>query len=117
MLYPDTFLKMIDNDWSVSYFRELKQQRLLAIAESSGVTNTDEINNLQVFIFVILIFLVIFLIPLPFLALRDARPIIERRTKKIINNTYYNGIIAGKTVAYLKASIAFGLTFKTIDWS
>ena len=91
----------------------------MAIAEASGVTDTDEVNNLQVFIFIILICLGIFLIPLPFLALRDIRPIIHRRTKKNINATFYNGIIGGKTAGYLKACISFGIALKTtsIDWS
>ena len=115
-LKPDNLLKLVNNKYSIAFFKGLGQQELLNTMESTGITNTDSVNNLQVFLFIFVVILIVLLAPIPFLVFNPIRPLVERKVKENIKKTFYNGIITTQTFSYLKASITFGVAFKMIDW-
>ena len=45
-LKPDNLLKLVNNKYSIAFFKGLGQQKLLNTMESTGITNTDSVNNL-----------------------------------------------------------------------
>ena len=77
--------------------------------------------NLATYIFIACAFVAFFvgLIALFIISivLPRIRPIVELKMKDNIKKTYYNGLIKGNIVIYLKSCIAFSVALQAIDYS
>ena len=108
MADPDNILAQINPNWKVKNLMGLGQERLTNTIESSGVTTSNAAYNLKIFVFIFGAILIVGLVPIIFYVIKGFRPIIERRMRNNLKKVYYNGIIGGQTVSYLKAGVAFG---------
>ena len=76
--------------------------------ESSGIATSNATYNLKIFVFIFGAIIIVGVLPVIFYVIKGIRPIIERKMKNNLKKVHYNGIIAGQTVSYLKAGVAFG---------
>ena len=116
MADPDNILALIDPNWKVKNLMGLGQERLTNTIESSGVTTSNAAYNLKIFVFIFGAIIIVGLVPIIFYVIKGFRPIIERKMKKNLKKLFYNGIIVGQTVSYLKACIAFGTSLSVLNW-
>ena len=117
MADPEKLLTLINPDWSIKKLMSIEQERLTNTIESSGIESSNAVYNLKIFIFIFAVIIFIMLVPAIFYVIKGFRPIIERRMRNNLKKVYYNGIIGGQTVSYLKAGVAFGTTLQVLDWS
>ena len=108
MADPDKVLALINPDISVKKLMGLGQERLTNTIESSGMDTANPTYNLKIFIFIFGAIILVGLAPVFFYVVKGFRPIVERKMRSNIKKVYYNGIIGGQTVSYLKAGVAFG---------
>jgi hypothetical protein len=59
---PDNILKMINKDWSTKSLMGISKDKLTGAAESSGISSTNFLQNMQTYLMILALFLVILII-------------------------------------------------------